>query len=268
METLKLKSEKILATSTIFWFVITALSQLLFVLYIAKFYGGNAINGYLEAWNDMTLKGYISGDWMGNIFFASHLLMAFILTIGGLFQLVPWIRKNAIWFHKYIGRLFIFTALAISLGGLYLVWIRGATLNMNGAIAISLNALLIIFFSLKTIKTIKTVRGKMIQSHRKWALRAFIAVNGVWFFRVGFMAWIVINQEAKWSTENLDGPFDLVWAYGNYLLPLAILELFFLAKESQDSRKKYLMAILIFVCSLLIIAGTFGAYMFMWKPNM
>jgi len=105
-------------------------------------------------------------------------------------------------------------------------------------------------------------------AHRRWALCTFVVVNGVWFFRVGFMAWIVINQDALWSTENLDGPFDMVWAFANYLLPLAVIEIYIRVKDKGSSGAKYAMTGALFVCSLLTAVGIFGAYMFMWKPNL
>lgn len=265
MTAIRSTSAKTLNIATISWFVVVALSQLLFLLYILKFYGGNAINNSIETWKEMTIKGYVEGDSMGNFMFAFHLILAVILTLGGLLQLIPWIRKNALSFHKYTGRVYIFTAILLSLGGIYLVWVREAILSRNGAVAITLNALLILAFSFITIKT---ARAGQIKLHRKWALRTFMVVSGVWFFRVGFMAWILIHQEAKWSTENLDGPFDLVWAYANYLLPLAILELYFYIRENPEKKKDYFLSALLFLCTILIGLGTVGSYLMMWGPNM
>jgi len=256
---------KLLNIATKTCFVRIALSQLLFTFYILKFYGGNAINNTPEAWNDMTIKGYETGDTVGNFMFASHMGLAVIIILAGLIQLLPWVRKNAIKLHRYSGRVYIFTAVLLSLGGLYLVWIRDATLSMNGSVAISINALLIIIFSFFTIKT---ARAGQIKTHRKWALRTFIVVSGVWFFRVGFMAWIMIHQEAKWSTENLDGPFDLVFAYANYLLPLIILELYFSFRESKEKKKQYILSSILFLSAILVCLGTVGSYLFMWAPNM
>jgi len=260
-----LRSLRVLKIATISWFISVALSQLLFIIYIFRFYGGNALSNSLEVWNEMTIKGYISEDSMGNIVFASHLFFAVILLVAGLLQLVPWVRENAIKFHRYSGRVYIFTAVLLSLGGLYLIWVREAFLSLNGALAITLNAFLILGFSYATIQA---ARSGKIKSHRKWALRTFMVESGVWFFRVGFMAWIVINQDAKWSTENLDGPFDIVWAYANYLLPLLVLELYFYMSEKPEKWKHYIMAAILFLSVVLIGVGTFGSYLMMWGPNM
>ena len=60
MTSTKPTTSKVLKVATISWFVSVALSQLLFILYILRFYGGNALSKDVEAWNDMTIKGY---DW-------------------------------------------------------------------------------------------------------------------------------------------------------------------------------------------------------------
>ena len=258
-----IKGTKFLNFSTKLWFIIAVIGQWLFVYYIAKSYGGKALNGNAEAWSEGTIKGHVAGDDIGNAMFAFHLIFAIVLTIGGTLQLIPQIRQRALKFHRYNGRVFIFTAYVMSLGGLYLVWIRGAILSLNGGIAISLNAILILIFATLAIKT---ARKRNIKAHQKWALRAFIVVNGVWFFRVGFMAWILINQAPVGSTENLDGPFDLVWAYLNYLLPLLILELYLFARDHSAQRVKYFTAVVLILSSIITAVGIFGAYLMMWGP--
>ena len=148
-------------------------------------------------------------------------------------------------------------------GGLYLTWIRGSTTTFVGSIAITINALLMIVFS---VLAWRYAMARKIATHRRWALRAFMMVNGVWFFRVGFMAWIILNQGPKWSSENLDGPFDMVWAFANFLIPLAILELYLYTQKRAGTKGKYAMSIILFLLTLIMAVGIFGAFMFMWKP--
>ena len=200
---------------------------------------------------------------MGNAMFAAHILMAVIITFGGAFQLVPLIQRRARAWHRWNGRLFIATALLLAVGGLYLVWVRDAILNLTGAIAISINALLIIVFA---VLALRDARAGQMASHRRWALRTFLMVNGVWFFRVGFMAWIILNQGPVGSTENLDGPFDTVWAFANYLLPLVVLELYLRTQDRAGTRGKYAMAVGLVVLTMLMGVGIFGTYLFMWQP--
>ena len=253
-----------LKASAVFWFVMAVIGQWMFVYYIAVHYGGGIAQGDFEAWKNTSIKGHIAGDISGNFMFITHVLMAAVITFGGTLQLVPQIRNRAISFHRWNGRLFIIMSFVMSLGGLYLVWIRGAVLATLGGVGTSINGLLIMIFA---VMAIRAARAFDLEAHRRWALRTFLMVNGVWFFRVGFMAWIVINQGPVGSTDNLDGPFDIVWSFANYLLPLAVLEIYLLTKDKGSSAGKFAMAIGLFLLTLLMAIGIFGAYMFMWSPN-
>ena len=93
------------------------------------------------------------------------------------------------------------------------------------------------------------------------AWRAFIAANGVWFQRLGFMAWIIVNQ----------GPvamqtFSRFWQFGCYLLPLLVLELYLRAKDRSLPREKFAVAGGLVLLTLLMGAGIVGLYMFSWRP--
>lgn len=258
-----LKANRALNASATFWFLIAFIGQWLFVYYITIHYGGSALQGDMEAYSKPTIAGHVKGDLTGNLVFGAHVLMAAIISLGGALQLIPQIRARFITFHRWNGRLFIITAIIMGVGGLYLTWIRGSTTSLVGAIAITINAVLMIFFS---VLAWRDARARKITAHRRWALRAFMMVNGVWFFRVGFMAWIILNQGPLGSTEQLDGPFDMVWAFANYLIPLGVLELYFYSQKSSNSKGKYITCISIFLLTLVMAVGIFGAFMFMWKP--
>ncbi|NNF00620.1 MAG: DUF2306 domain-containing protein [Pyrinomonadaceae bacterium] len=261
---LETKADKALKAAAVFWFFVAVIGQWLFVYYIAVHYGGGIAQGDFEAWKNTSIKGHVDGDISGNFFFITHVLMAAIITFGGTLQLVPQIRERAINFHRWNGRLFILMAFVMSLGGLYLVWVRGAVLAVIGGVGTSLNAILIMIFAFMAVQK---ARKYDLSAHRRWALRTFLMVNGVWFFRVGFMAWILINQAPVGSTENPDGPFDIIWAFANFLLPLAVLEIYFYTQKDAGSVGKFVMAAGLFTLSLLMAVGIFGAYLMMWSPN-
>ena len=258
-------ADKLLNRSVQLWFLVAFVGLVVFAYYIIVFYGGNGVSGNLEAWGEVSLKGHVEGDVIGNIFFMSHIAMAAIISLGGIVQVIPYIRKHALHVHRWNGRLYLLTAFLISLGGLYLVWVRGSTTTFVGSIAVTINALLILYFGGKTWIA---ARGHQVQQHRRWALRTFIVASGVWFFRVGFMAWIFINQGPVGSTDNLDGPFDYAWSFLNYLLPLAVLEGYFIISNRSTPVGKYMMSGLIFLLTIITGVGIFGAYLFMWGPNL
>ncbi len=260
-------SDKALRTAVTFWFIIAVLGQWMFAYYIAVFYGGTLMKGNLVAWTKRMIHGFVEGDFLGNAFVLMHILLAFIITFGGPLQLIPQIRTKARLFHRWNGRIYIFTALLISIGGLYMVWAREAVVGgFFGQVAISGNALLIMIFS---IMTIRTARNHNFASHRKWAIRTFIVVSGVWFFRIGFGLWIFVNSgEAPGSTQDLTGPFDMFLYLANYLLPLFFLELYFCAQDKGGRVGKFGMAVGLTILTFLTGAGIFMAAQIFWLPNL
>ncbi|MEL6254984.1 MAG: DUF2306 domain-containing protein [Bacteroidota bacterium] len=259
------KARKALDRSASIWFIIALLGQWFFAAYILGFYGKSSINGEYESWNEHLFSGIIENDFLGNLFLVLHLILAFIITVGGPLQFFPKFRQTYKSFHRWNGKIYILVSLLISLDGLYLIFTRGVvggSIMMGGN---TLNASLIMFFS---VMAFLSARKKKFMAHRKWALRTFLMVSGVWFFRIGFSFWILINQGAPGHTDNFDGPFDFFLAFGHSLVPLAAAELFFLAEKSKNTQVKYSMTGLMFVLALVTALGIFMATQIFWIPKM
>ena len=241
------------------WFLAAVVGQWLFLFYIVAFYGPTAMTGDFHAWtrNTMLIKGYVAGDAVGNLAFLAHALLAGVIAFGGAVQLIPWLRTRAPALHRWNGRLFSATALGVSFSGLYLVWVRGGNTDRLNEIGVSLDAALIVAFVALAWRSAWTRR---FAQHRRWALRAYVVANGQFFTRVGFMAWVIVNQGPKHI-----GPFFMVWSFGSYLLPLGVLELYLRAKESGDPPGRFVLASAIVVLTLLMAVGTFG-FMGMVRP--
>lgn len=255
----------VLNGSAAFWFATALIGQWAFFYYIAAFYGTPTLWGNFHDWNknNFLFKGYVASDTTGNLFFAAHILLAALVTFGGTLQLIAQIRARTAFMHRWNGRLFLLAAMAASIGGLYLVWVRGSSPNVFAAVAITLNATLIMVFAALAWRS---ALASTYSTHRNRALRAFVAANGLWFQRVGFFAWIVVNDGPAGMTEHLDGPFDRFWVFGYYLLPLAFLELYLHAKDRAGPRARFATAVRLTMFTALPGTGIFGAYMFMWRP--
>jgi predicted membrane protein DUF2306 len=260
---LKLNSiaDTALETAAGLWFLVAVIGQWAFLYYIVAFYGASTVTGNFQAWtrNIFLLKGYVAGDTAGNLAFAAHVLLAAIIAFGGAIQLIPQIRTRAIAIHRWNGRLFVLTALGGSVSGLYMVWVRGARINLMSAVAVSLNAVLIILFAGLAWRS---ALRREIPTHRLWALRLYLMANGQWFIRVGFMAWI-LSRRLVGIGGSFDGPFFLFWGFGSYLLPLAVLELYLLAQESAGPSGRFAMAGGLFALTLLMGVGIVGFSSFM-----
>ena len=235
---------------------IGVVGQLAFAMYIMIHFGGTAIKGDWDSWTEGMIHGIIEGDLIGNAALIMHILLAFIITIGGPLQFFSWFRTKSRTFHKWNGRIYIFTALIISVGALFMVWNRPAIIGGElGRIATSFNGVLIIWFAVMAWRT--GMQRKFVE-HRKWAIRTFVVVSGVWFFRIGFGTWFLVTGfTAPGVTADLSGWFDRILYFGSYLIPLLISECYIRVKESGTDRSKWALTIFLFALCPLLIGGTF-----------
>ena len=252
-----------LGRAATFCYLTIAAGQLLFVAFILLYYYARTLTGNFAGWNDKPIiTGFVAGDTAGNLFFAVHVLMAAVITFGGLVQLIPAIRTRWPALHRWNGRLYLVSALTLALGGLWMTWGRGTWLALGGAIGITLDALLIIAFAALAWLAARTRR---FVDHRRWAIRLFAVASAVWFMRVGYMAWGLATGGAGIG-KAMDGPFDLFLAFANSLLPLAIAEIYLRASAHGTPTARKGVAALLVLSGLVILAGSAGAWMVMWVP--
>lgn len=258
-------AEPALRASAAVWLGIAVFGQLLFAAYVAGFYGRVTLQGRPDLWNEVMPHGYVAGDTALNVVLGLHLLFAVAIILGGALQLLPQVRRKAPQLHRWIGRGYIVVAGVLSLGGLAMVWIRGAVGDLSQHVGISLNALLILAFAALAWRN---ARARRFDAHRRWALRLFLAVSGVWFFRIGLMFWIVVNQgPAGFDPKTFSGPFLSFLAFAQYLLPLAVLQGYLRARAGRDPRAQMAMAGVLAVAVLLTLVGIGAATAFMWLPR-
>lgn len=258
-------ADRILNIATRFWFVIAVAGQWMFAYYVAAFYGGSAMRGDLQAWNKVMPHGHVPGDTMGNFAIAAHLFLAVVIIVGGPLQLISQIRRHAPAFHRWNGRVYMPAVFVTSLAGLYMIWIRNTGGDVVQHLGITLDAILIMVFA---VLALRYAMAGQIQTHRRWALRLFMVVNAVWFFRVGLMFWIVVNQgPAGFDPKTFTGPFLSFWAFADYLLPLAVLELYFRTRDRAGATGRFAMAAALFVLTIALGIGIVTATMGMWLPR-
>jgi hypothetical protein len=257
--------ETLLRRSGLAWFLVAAAGQGAFIWMIVAHYGVKTFGGDPAGWNDKPIiKGYVAGDALGNLLFAVHVLLAAVVTFGGLLQLVPMIRRRAPALHRWNGRLFFAAAYVMAFGGLWLTWGRHTYLSLISAMAVSINGALVLIFA--TVAW-RLAMARKLEAHRRWAMRAFLVVNGVWFLRVGLMAWVLASGGLGMN-RSLSGPADVVLQFGAYLIPLAVLEAYLRAQRSPSVLVKRLVGALLILMTLVTAAGIVGAVLFMWGPYM
>jgi hypothetical protein len=164
-------ADTILKAAARFWFLTALAGQWIFVYYIAVFYGSLIFGQDLEGLRETHLpNGFVSGDTVGNLDVAAHVLLAVIIMGGGPLQFIPQIRARFPVFHRWNGRLYLLTVFTVSLAGLYLIWTRGSIGGRVGDIVISVNAALIIVFA---ILALRSAIARDIKTHRRWRCACF-----------------------------------------------------------------------------------------------
>lgn len=255
-----------LRITAISWFAVAATGQVFFVAYLLLLYGRAALHGDWSALNKVMPKGYVPGDVLGNLTIALHILLAIAITLGGLVQLVPQIRARAPAFHRWNGRVYMACVAATCVAGLYMVWIRGSGPgDFSQHLGITLDAVLVLWCMGMALRH---ALARQIAVHRRWALRLFMVANGVWFFRVGFMFWVLLNRgPAGFDPETFTGPFLTILSFADTLLPLAVLEIYLRAKEQGRASRRIAVAALLGVLTVAMAVGIFGATVGLWLPN-
>ncbi len=254
----------LLSWTTRAWFVSALISQWLFAIYVGWTLVRPLLDGNAASVdNTRLITGHVAGDTAGNAMLLGHVLAAAIINGIGLLQLVPALRRRFPAWHRWAGRTFMVLALLAALSGFYMVWIRGSRLSDVSAAAITLNGVLIF---LAVAMAWRRAMQRRFAEHRRWAIRAFLLVSGVWMLRLGLMAWVIINHGPNGNTPHLDGDFDSIWVFGCYLIPLAIAELYFRAQTSGRAMQ-FTAALMLLASTAFTLLGTFGAFAFLWLPH-
>ena len=259
-----LSAHRALKLSGVTWFLVAVVGQWLFAYYVLAAYGSPTIEGQWSRWDDVGLiQGYTVGDLIGNLMFVTHALLAAIVSVGGTLQLTPQLRNRFPTLHRWTGRTYMIVAVFLAVGGIWMIWGRGSRLTDVGGWGTTVNGILIVIVAAIAINF---ARKRQIDQHRRWAMRLFILVSGVWFTRLAYMAWSIMTGGLGMS-RSLDGPFDLFISFGSYLLPLLVLEIYLFASDSRSGSVKLGTAALTLAAAGVTAIGVFGAWSYMWSPH-
>lgn len=255
-----------LKASARLWFMVAALGLWIFVVYIAGFYGPLLVQGGVEGLQEAHLpNGFMPGDTVGNLAVAAHIVLAVIIVGGGPLQLIPQIRARYPTFHHWLGRTYMLAAVTTSVAGLYLIWTRPLFGSLLSSVGTSTDGVLIIVFAGIALRY---AIARDIRTHRRWALRLFMVASGVWFLRVGLNLWLFLTGGVGIEFKTFTGPFIDFNSFAQFLLPLAVLELYFHSRDRAGAHGQLAMAIGLFGLTILMAIGIFAAAMNMWLPRL
>jgi uncharacterized membrane protein len=248
------------------WLGVALLGQAIFVTYVIRLYGAATWSGDLSRWNQVMPHGYVPGATTANAVLGLHLLFTVVILLGGALQLLPALRRVAPRVHHAVGRTYIASALVMSLGGLFMVWTRGEPVRLGQHLGISLNAVLIVVFAGLALHA---ARGRRIAEHRRWALRLYVAVLGVWFFRLGLTLWLLIHRApVGFDPQTFSGPFLTMLSFAQTLVPLAVLEGVLRAQRSTRPAVQTAAAAGLLLLTLATAAGIATATLMLWWPHL
>lgn len=258
-------ADSALNAATRTWFAVAVIGQLSFAFVLASFYGLTAWRGKLYLWGRFITHGYVAGDHIGNLAVVMHVASAAIIMLAGAVQLVPAVRNRFPAFHRWNGRLYILTGLTVSLAGVYMTWIRGSVGDLSIHITSTMGAVLI---WLCAVMALRYALARNFRVHRRWALRLFLVTSGSWFFRIMFfLSLLVFRTPFGFDPNTLQGPYITFLSVAQYLLPLAILELYLRAKDSENALGRMATAGVLFLSSIGMAAGIFAVAGGVWTKQ-
>jgi uncharacterized membrane protein len=235
--------------------------QWAFAAYILFFYACPAVSGHLQVWNSNALLAQPpveAGKWLSTCAFGAHAIGASVIALFGGLQIIPMVRNRWRRFHRWNGRVFVFTVVALCISGYYLTWIRGPLPDSLSDFGTSVNGALILGFAAMTVIA---AMNKRFAEHERWAVRLFLVSNAQWFLRIGGFGYFVIAKSLGYEIA-FDSWFFQFWTWGCFIVPLAVSELYFATRRTDRKFFKWGSAALFILLTPLTLVGivTFGFF--------
>jgi len=247
-----------------FWFTVAVAGQVIFAISTALFYAMTALRGDMQVWNKRLAHGYVAGDPIGNAALIIHIVSAVLLIFSGAIQFVPAIRLHAPVFHRWNGRVYIFTAVSIAGAGLYLLTRRGTATSPLQELATAVLAVLVL---LSATMALRYALKRDFVTHRRWAWRLYLLVSSALFIRSGVaLAAMIAAGTGAFDLTALKGSVLTFMTFGQYIIPLAVLELYFWTQRRGGRAATLAMAAGLVAISLTMTAGVAAGSIAIFVP--
>jgi hypothetical protein len=243
----------------------TWVSGALFGAYILLFFGGTAIRGMAERWNE-SLPGLQSADALpATAAIGLHFLTGGILLLAGPVQLIGALRRAAPAVHRWIGRLYVVSAGLAGLGGLGFIFGKGTIGGWWMDLGFGIYGLLMVSAA---VLTYLHARNRELERHRAWAIRLFALAIGSWLYRMEYGFWFLVAGRVGHSSD-FTGWFDMAMVFAFYLPNLAVAELFIRARERRRHAGLAIGAALVLLAATaFVVLATWTFTTRFWGPGM
>lgn len=211
---------------------VTWLSGAIFAAYIVAFFGGVAIRGAAERWNESLPGLHDAAAPLATAAIGAHFLAGGILLLLGPIQLIGAVRRRAPAFHRWLGRTYVVSAGIAGVGGLAFIFGSGTIGGRIMDIGFGLYGVLMI---LCAVQAYRHARGGRYDQHRAWAIRLFALTVGSWLYRMEYAAWHVFLGDLG-RGPAFSGWFDAIMVFFFYVPNLIVAELFIRARRTQGGR--------------------------------
>ncbi|MCG8326147.1 MAG: DUF2306 domain-containing protein [Chitinophagales bacterium] len=238
-------------------------SAFLFGLYILAFYFIALLEGNTAQWNEILPGLYDSNTRGATLGIGLHFATGGIILMLGCIQLVERIRIKYPAIHRWLGRLYVISALGAAIGGLVFIFIKG---TIGGLIMdIGFAGYGVLMF-LAAIATLHYARSGKFELHRAWAIRLFALAIGSWLYRMDYGFWFLFT-DGLGHTSNFTGPFDYFMDFFFYLPNLLVAEVFIGRYEfARTKLAKGIATLGLSVATLFLLLATYFFTKKFWGP--
>lgn len=238
-------------------------SALLFGLYILAFYFIALLQGNTTQWNEILPGLYDTRTEAATIGIGVHFAAGGIILILGCIQLMESVRNRYPAVHRWLGRLYVLSALGAAVGGLSFIFIKGTIGGLVMDIGFTGYGVLTFVAAIATI--CYAMVGDFIQ-HRAWAIRLFALAIGSWLYRMDYGFWFLLADRLG-HTDTFTGPFDQFMAFFFYLPNLLVAEVFIGKYRVMQSRlAKGVAALALVAGSGFLLLATYFFTKHYWGP--
>jgi uncharacterized membrane protein len=237
-------------------------SAAIFGLYIVAFYAGAVSDGSLERWNKSLPHLYEPGTALATTGIALHFVAGAVLLALGPLQLIRTVREKSPALHRWIGCVYVLSALVAGLGGLSFIALKGTVGGAVMDVGFGLYGGLMV---LAAIETVRHARQQRFDEHRAWAIRLFALTIGSWLYRMDYGFWWLMTHGAG-HTRSFDGPFDIAMAFFFYIPNLIVAEVFIRARHRCGPRTQMIAALSLGGAAAFLTLSTYYLTKFQWGP--
>ena len=235
-----------------------------FGLYILAYYLGAIPAGHLDQWNGNLPGLYERRNIAALLAMAAHLATGAIILLLGPVQFIGSVRSRWPALHRWLGRIYVFTAGVAGLGGLGFIFTKGTIGGAPMDIGFGLYGALMLVGALETYRY---ARARRFEEHRAWAIRLFALAIGSWLYRMDYGFWL-LAAHGMGHTHRFRGPFDIVMAFFFYVPNLALAELFLRMRGATPHPAIRIPAAMVLnVATLFVVVGTYYFVRYYWGPG-